>query len=425
MEAAQERQARVVVRDDLARSRLTVFFRLILAIPHLIVVAIWGIAVLVVAIVSWFKILFTGTPAAGDMTRRYLRYYVHVYGYLYLAANPYPPFGGGEAYPLDLEVPEAGRQSRWKTAFRIILAVPGLMVAAALGGGSLSFGRASAQVAGLGAIGVAAFLGWFACLASGRMPRGLRDLIAYGLGYSAQLWTYLLLVTDKYPSSDPRAVDYASPALEHTVRITAGEELRRSRLTVFFRLFLFLPHLVWLLLWGIVVFLAIVANWFVTLFAGRPAAELHRFTSSYLNYVTHAFAFVYLVANPFPGFTGKPGAYEVDLGLPEPAPQNRWKTLFRLPLAIPALLLSGTLGNVLAVVAVLGWFTGLFVARMPQGLRNLGIFALRYQAQVNAYLWLLTDRYPFASPALEQEREPAAAAPAAPPGAPPPVPEPA
>ena len=35
----------LIVTDDLQRSRLTTFFRLILAIPHLVLVALWGIVV--------------------------------------------------------------------------------------------------------------------------------------------------------------------------------------------------------------------------------------------------------------------------------------------------------------------------------------------------------------------------------------------
>ena len=37
---------------------------------------------------------------------------------------------------------------------------------------------------------------------------------------------------------------------------------------------------------------------------------------------------------------------------------------------------------------------------MPEGLRNLGAASIRYNGQVGAYLLLLTDRYPYASPAL-------------------------
>ena len=54
---------RMVVEDDLARSRLTVFFRLLLAIPHLIWLTLWGIAIFLAAILSWFIVLILGTAA--------------------------------------------------------------------------------------------------------------------------------------------------------------------------------------------------------------------------------------------------------------------------------------------------------------------------------------------------------------------------
>jgi hypothetical protein len=38
---------------------------------------------------------------------------------------------------------------------------------------------------------------------------------------------------------------------------------------------------------------------------------------------------------------------------------------------------------------------------MPEGLRNLGIYVLRYEAQFYAYLFLLTDVYPFTGPSAE------------------------
>jgi hypothetical protein len=150
-----------------------------------------------------------------------------------------------------------------------------------------------------------------------------------------------------------------------------------------------------------VVVFTVIANWFVTLFAGRPADALHRFNGAYLRYLTHVGAYVDLVANPFPGFTGKPGTYPVDLQIAPPQTQNRWKTGFRIILGIPALLLAVAIGGALGLVAIFGWFVGLFTAKMPPGLRNLGVFALRYQAQFYAYMFLLTDRYPFSGPSQE------------------------
>jgi Domain of unknown function (DUF4389) len=398
-------QVRIVIEDELERSRLTVFFRLILAIPHLIFLYVWGLLAAVMAVINWFAIVFSGRTVGGDLQTRFLRYFTHVDAYLFLAANPFPPFGGGEPYPIDLVAVEQRRQNRWKTLFRLVLAVPALILGAAVGASGIYGGSGHIRTSS-GILGTIAILAWFASLARARMPRGMRDLAAYALWYSAQVAAYLLLVTDRYPNSDPRVPAYGTPPPDHPVRISCDDDLRRSRLTVFFRLLLWLPHLVWLLLWGIAAFFAVVANWFVTLFAGRPAEPLHRFLSAYLRYATHNFAYINLVGNPFPGFTGREGSYPIDLSIAPPAPQNRWKTGFRIVLAFPAAIISSAIANALYVVALFGWFTGLFLGRMPRGLRNLGVFALRYQAQVSAYLWLLTDVYPFSGPSLESRPEP-------------------
>ena len=56
--------------------------------------------------------------------------------------------------------------------------------------------------------------------------------------------------------------------------------------------------------------------------------------------------------------------------------------------------------------ACLGWFAALVTGRMPDGLRNLGAFAVRYLSQTNAYWFIVTDDYPHASPALRPPPEP-------------------
>jgi hypothetical protein len=394
-------RARVIVRDDLERSRLTVFFRLLLVIPHLIVLGIFSLLAAAIAFVNWFAILFTGKAVGHDMQARYLRYFTHVDAYFNLAANPWPGFEGDPgSYPVDTEIPASEPQSRWKTFFRLLLAVPALLLGSAFGASGVYGGLGNYRIS-LGIIGTAAFLGWFAALVRARMPRGLRDLIAYGLGYSVQVAAYVLLVTDRYPNSDPLYHDYGDRPDDHPIRISEHDDLRRSRLTVFFRLLLWLPHLIWLTLWGLVVFFTVIANWFVTLFAGQPAGTLHRFNAAYARYLTHNTAYLYLVANPFPGFTGAPGSYPIDLRIAGPQRQNRWKTGFRLILALPALVINGALNNALLIVAVFAWFVGLIRGEIPVGLRNLGVFALRYNGQLFGYLALLTDRYPFSGPSLE------------------------
>jgi hypothetical protein len=250
----------------------------------------------------------------------------------------------------------------------------------------------------LGAI--CGFLGWFASIVLGRMPKGLRDAGAYGLGYGAQSRAYLLLLTERYPNADPTAIlQTVERSPLHPVRLVGeAHDLRRSRLTTFFRLPLAIPHLVWWYLWGWVVQIVVIINWFVTLIGGRPYAPFHRFVSSYIRYSLHFGAFLTLAANPFPGFIGEPGSYPLDLELLGPERQNRWITFFRIILAIPALLIVYALAIGLFVASVLMWFASLVTARAPWGLRNFAAYALRYWSQYNAYVYLITDRYPHASP---------------------------
>jgi hypothetical protein len=405
-----EHPVKLVVEDDLQRNRLTVFFRLILAIPHFIWIFLWTIAAIVAAIVNWVATLVQGQPPAGlhRFMCAYVRYLTHVNAYVGLVANPYPGFVGEEGeYPIDVTLPAPAAQPRWKTFFRIFLAVPALLLSTALGGGgslNLSSGNSRGMYRGQGGGGalgtVCAVLGWFATMVRGQMPKGLRDAGAYGVGYTAQTLAYLLLVTDRYPNADPTAMlaDVERPP-QHPVHLVGdADDLRFSRVTVLFRLPLAIPHIVWLALWTVVAILTAIVTWFATLFTGTPPAGLHRFLSRYVRYSLHVNAFLYLAANPFPGFVGEQGRYPLDLELPGPARQNRWKTGFRFFLAIPALLVNGALGWGLIVAAVLTWFVALVTGAAPWGMRNFTAYALRYGAQLNAYGYLVTDAYPHASP---------------------------
>jgi len=402
---------RLVVEDDFRRNRLTVFFRLLLAIPHFFWVFIWTIGVFFAAIACWIAALVTGRPPAGlhRFLSRYVRYLAHLNSYLWLVANPYPGFVGDEGeYPVDVRLPGPAPQPRWKTFLRLVFGIPSFMLASALGGGGnvrvyggRGRGGRYSSVGGSGALALStAILGWFACLATGRMPKGLRDAGAYSVGYSAQVLAYALLVTDRYPNSDPTALleDIERPPLHPVHLVGDAHDLRRSRLTVFFRLLLALPHIVWLALWTIAAIVVGILNWFATLFTGTPPRSFHRFLSHYVRYGMQVYAYLYLAANPFPGFIGEAGAYPLDLVLPEPARQSRWKTGFRIILAIPAAIVNGALGWALLVAAILTWFVALARGSAPWGLRNLSAYALRYGAQFGAYLWLLTEAYPHASP---------------------------
>jgi Domain of unknown function (DUF4389) len=186
----------------------------------------------------------------------------------------------------------------------------------------------------------------------------------------------------------------ATATQQHPIRLIVNDDLQRTRLTVLFRLILAIPLVLWFLLWFVIAELASVVNWFATLFMGRSPEGLHNFLATFLRYGTHVRAYVFLIANPYPGFTGKLGSYPVDLEVDPPQPQNRWTVFFRLILAIPALFLTNILSSLSNLLGIFSWFIALVTGRVPEGIRNFAALALRIEVQTYGYLLLVTGRYP-------------------------------
>lgn len=195
------------------RNRLTTAFRIILAIPHLILVGgplgaalswsasqpgedgsssaggggggLIGLAATVTAVISWFAIVFTGKQPEGlrGFCEFYLRWRVRAVAYTTLLRDEYPPFGEGD-YPAEFEVdlPTLPR-NRLTVGFRLILAIPHILAVWFLGIGWFFTSIAA----------------WFAILFTGNYPRGIYD---YGVGvlrWNSRLEGYLLLLYDDYP----------------------------------------------------------------------------------------------------------------------------------------------------------------------------------------------------------------------------------
>ena len=192
------------------RNRLTTAFRLVLALPHLLLVggpvaamlswtwgtdgdAPWGAgtggvlgaAAAVAALVAWFAIVFTGRHPAGlwSLGAYYLRWRVKAVAYVALLRDEHPPFGEG-AYPVEVDLtPPGATRDRLTVAFRIVLALPHLLALWALGI----------------AWGLATVVAWVAILFTGRHPGGLYDFAVGVLRWSVRVEAYLLLLCDEYP----------------------------------------------------------------------------------------------------------------------------------------------------------------------------------------------------------------------------------
>src|SRR3989442_10075751 len=138
------------------RNRLTTAFRLILAIPHSILVGgvglgfawihddsrtrlgsesgLLGAVAFFLAIVNWFTIVFTGRHVTGirQFTTFYMRWRVRALAYLMLLEDQYPPFGDAP-YPAAIEIVDpSGPRDRIAVALRLFLAIPHLVVLAFL-----------------------------------------------------------------------------------------------------------------------------------------------------------------------------------------------------------------------------------------------------------------------------------------------------
>ena len=186
------------------RSRLTTFFRLLLAIPHLIAVLFYIFAAEIVTVIAWFALLFTGRYPQGmyDFVAGALRYGTRVCGYTFLLTDDYPPFSGDPAtpYPVDLNIgPPKAEYSRLKVLFRIILMIPVYIIAYAM------------QIV----FEVGALLAWFAIVVLGRQPKGLQDMIVLGMSYHQRAYAYFFLLTEDWPpftdETEGRTVE-AAPA---------------------------------------------------------------------------------------------------------------------------------------------------------------------------------------------------------------------
>jgi Domain of unknown function (DUF4389) len=189
----------------------------------------------------------------------------------------------------------------------------------------------------------------------------------------------------------------------HPVRLILTDDRQRSRLLAFFRLPLAFPHLVWLTLWTLPALLAGLVNWFATLVVGRSPSRLHKFLAAYCRYFAHVNAFLLLVANPFPGFVGAAGSYQVDLDIDPPVGQRRWKTFVRLVLLLPTIYLFALIVVVFSrilyfILFICATVSSLVLGRVPEGVRNLAAFVIRYEVQELAYVLAVTSRYPYTGP---------------------------
>jgi hypothetical protein len=171
----------------------------LLAIPHFVVLFFLWIAFVVVCIIAFFAILFTGKYPRGlfDFNAGVLRWSWRVgfYSYSALGTDKYPPFSldPDKDYPADLEIAYPKKLSRGLVLIKWwLLAIPHYAVVAAFQGGAGDNG-------GGGLNFILVFIAAIVLLFTGKYPKEIFKLVVGINRWSYRVSAYASLMTDEYP----------------------------------------------------------------------------------------------------------------------------------------------------------------------------------------------------------------------------------
>jgi hypothetical protein len=189
-------------------NRWTTFFRLILAIPWLIVAYVYLIAALFTHLFAWVAVVILGRYPQWlyEFNSGIVRYLVRFYAWAYLQTDAWPPFGLAEdtSHPIRVKIaPAAARQSRLKAFFRIILILPMLIISYAINYLHLW----------------AAVIAWVTIVFRGYLPEGMNNALTFVNSFYARVFGYYALLTDDYP---PIGIEAAKPAATSTPAAAAA-----------------------------------------------------------------------------------------------------------------------------------------------------------------------------------------------------------
>ena len=206
------------------------------------------------------------------------------------------------AYPVQFSVEYPDRKlNRLTTAFRLIVAIPILIVAASLGGheGGYASGRQGWSIAG-GTAGLLYLAPLLMIVFRQKYPRWWFDWNLELLRFWNRIGVYLALMDDRYPSTDERqsvALDFPYP--------DAKQGLNRWLPLV--KWLLAIPHFIVLAFLWLAAVVSVLIAWFAILFTGRYPRGLFDFVLGVFGWNNRVVGYaLILVTDEYPPFRLKP-----------------------------------------------------------------------------------------------------------------------
>jgi hypothetical protein len=195
---------------------------------------------------------------------------------------------------------------------------------------------------------------------------------------------YLVAISD--PPTGP---------LPQSTALTIDFPLRHSRLTTFFRFILAIPLFLFIYVYEIAAFVALIIAWFALVITGRYPDGLYRFVSGFLRYYIRVVAYILLAVDAYPPFDGgEHPEYPVHLTLAERKPQySRLKVLLRVFYLLPMAILVYVLMIVLYVLVIIAWVAIVISGRLPGFIATYAQFALAWLLKFESLALLLTENY--------------------------------